>query len=135
MSFANNSVVALYDQLQAGYNPAADDDDHTVYAMRLAVNDTKEQKEHEDKLKEAERRKVEEKLAEEAREKARKERLEKKRQEKRAKQRTQQERKKQYLDRDQLFVADAEKYQRKDGELVVVRDVDPEWSDFERNMI
>lgn len=133
----NGTVLVFYDKLHSGFAPAHGDnhdEGSTVHVMKLDLNETKEEKEHEEKLAEDVKRRVREAVAEEERIKARKEQEERRKKERREKHRKDKERRALFFERDAPALAQATADAEKDGEFVVVRDVDTDLLDIEKEV-
>jgi hypothetical protein len=132
-SLGNGSIFFFYDKLDNGFGPATADRTSTVFAIKAHLNETKEENEHqaklEEKLKEVER----EKQREEARKLAQKEAEERKRRDRREKVKQDKAKRATFLEMDRVNLENALRYSQLDGETVIVRDVDPEFVEIEKD--
>ena len=139
-----STVVAIYDKLANGYNPASGtlDGEQTLFAMKLFLNETKEMKEAEEKIREEERAEEKRKAAEEKRKQAQKEAEQREREKKRKKIRADKKKKREFrkndkanIDREKAFLAALPP--AKDGEapedVVIIRDVLNDFIEHERD--
>lgn len=133
-STQNGTVFIFYDKLHNGFREATEEATSTVHALKLSLNETKEQKDYEDRVAAEKKRKEQEKIQEEARRKAEKEAEERRKRERREKRRKDKERRAAYRNIDAAYVDRAREYMQQDDELVVVREVDSKWIDLEKDM-
>lgn len=132
-SLGNGSIFFFYDKLLSGFGVASDTKDSTVFAIKAHLNETKEENEHLAKLEEKEKEIEREKQREEARKLAQKEAEERKRRERREKVKQDKAKRATFFGIDQVNWDDAARYAKIDGETVVVRDVDPEFIEIEKD--
>jgi hypothetical protein len=132
-STQNGTIFMFYDKLHNGFGHSEEDKPQEVYALKLHLNETKEQKEHEERIEAEKKKKEQEKAYEEARKKADKEAAERRKRERREKKRRDKERRAQYTLMDEANLERAREEMKKDDELVVIREVDPAWVDLEKD--
>jgi hypothetical protein len=132
----NGTVLLFYDQLRGGtgWAAAARRGEHVVYAMRIRVNETEEAAEYEARVAKEQRNKEAEKENEEAAKKQREELRKKRDREKAEKKRKNRQRRKDWLAADEVHKAAARKLEKEDGQYVVIRPLDDETLDLEREM-
>lgn len=129
-----STVFAIYDKLTNGYNPASGaEGEQTLYAMSMELNETKEQKEVDDKLKEEKEAESKRKAAEERRKQAQRDAEERERQKRREKNRADKAKKKRFAKMDKAAVAEAKKYFEMDNDIIIVRNVDLDLIEQERD--
>lgn len=133
LSVSNGTVFVFYDKLRDGFGPAKSDGGSAVHAIRLSLNETKEEKEHEVKLEQQKLEAEREKAREEARRKAQKEAEERKRKQRREKIRQDKARRAEFNLKDQQYIDEALRFSNIDNEMIVVRDVDPDTVDIEKD--
>jgi len=138
VSLKNDTVFAMYDMLRGGYSPSTTSEDavapdQTLFVMKMYLNETKEYNDKLDKIKEEE--KAEEKRVENERlrKEAAKELERKKRRERREKIRQDKVKKAQFAKLDQQNIEVAKKHFDEDGDMIVVRDVNMEYIEHEKD--
>lgn len=132
-SAVNGTVVLFYDKLDNGFNAADVQRTSTVFAIKLSLNETKEENDYLAKVEEKKREAEREKAREEARKKAQQEAEERKKRERREKNRRDKAKKAEFALRDKVNMEAAVNNMALDGEMIVVRDVDPDYVDVEKD--
>jgi len=132
----NGTVLVFYDQLRGGggWAPAQRRGEHVVYAMRLRVNETEEENEYQERVAKEQRQKEAEKENEEAAKKQREELRRKREKEKAEQKRKNKARRKAWLQQDERYKAEARENEKIDGQYIVIRPVDDETIDLEKEM-
>jgi hypothetical protein len=133
---ANGTVVALYDQLRdgSGFRPALRRGQHVVYGMRIKINDTAEKEEYDARVDSEAKRKEAEKAAEQLAQKARDELSKKRAQEQADAKKRNKARRQQWLKDDEKYKAQARELEAVDGQYIVIRPVDDDTVDLEKEM-
>lgn len=132
-SIGNGSVFFFYDKLENGFAPASEQQSSVVHAIKAHLNETKEENEHLAKLEEKKREAEKEKQREEARRQAQKEAEERKRRERREKVKQDKAKRAAFHEMDRVNFESAIPYTQLDGETVIVRDVDPDFVEIEKD--
>ncbi|CUG15931.1 Hypothetical protein, putative [Bodo saltans] len=132
-SIGNGTVFFFYDKLGNGFGPASNDRTSTIFAIKAHLNETKEETEHQAKLEEKAKEAEREKQREEARKLAQKEAEDRKKRERREKVKQDKARRAAFADGDRVNFENAARYSQLDGETVIVRDVDPEFVEIEKD--
>jgi predicted lipid-binding transport protein (Tim44 family) len=132
LSLEEGTIFAIYDQV-ASFGPAAADGDQLVLALTLSLNETKEATEAAEKIEAAKKRAEKEKEYEEARQQAQRDAAERRKRERREKNRKDKNRRAEFLEADRANIEEAMQMAKDDGEVVVLRTVDPSTVDIEKD--
>jgi hypothetical protein len=132
-SLGNGTVFFFYDKLESGFSEATKERTSAIHAIKAHLNETREETEHAAKLEEKKREAEREQKREEARRQAQKDADERKRRERRDKVKRDKAKRAAFFELDRGSVENAAKYAKQDGEVIIVRDVDPDFVEIEKD--
>lgn len=138
LPFGNGSTIfAIYDKLTNGYNPSSGAlGEQTLFAMKLFLNETKEMREAEEKIKEEERAEEKRKAAEEKRKQAQREAEQREREKKRKKVRADKKKKRDFRKMDKENIVREKEFlasHADEEDIVIIRDVKNDFVEQERD--